>query len=48
LKTSTLARFPGHEQFAVGGFLFLRFICPAIVAPEGFGIVTGIELFCVV
>jgi hypothetical protein len=26
---------------AVGGFLFLRFICPALVAPEGFDILKG-------
>jgi neurofibromin 1 len=41
LKDSTHERFPGCEHAAIGSFIFLRFICPAIVSPEGFGIVTG-------
>jgi GTPase-activator protein for Ras-like GTPase/Concanavalin A-like lectin/glucanases superfamily/Bacterial cadherin-like domain/Bacterial Ig domain len=32
-------RFPGSKHTAVGGFLFLRFFCPAIISPEGFKIV---------
>ncbi|KAF2077194.1 hypothetical protein CYY_001515 [Polysphondylium violaceum] len=32
--------FPGNEKMAIGGIMFLRFICPAIVSPESFGIVT--------
>ncbi|KAJ3055682.1 Ras GTPase activating protein ira2 [Rhizophlyctis rosea] len=28
------SKFPGARMTAVGGFLFLRFFCPAIVAPE--------------
>ncbi|KAJ1927924.1 Ras GTPase activating protein ira2 [Tieghemiomyces parasiticus] len=35
------ARFPGAEPTAVGGFVFLRFFCPAIVAPDTHGLVTG-------
>ncbi|KYR01829.1 hypothetical protein DLAC_01846 [Tieghemostelium lacteum] len=31
--------FPGNEKMAIGGIMFLRFICPAIVSPESFGIV---------
>ena len=34
-------KFPGKEHMAVCGFIFLRFFCPAVVAPEGFGLVTG-------
>ena len=32
-------KFPGHEHTVVAGFMFLRFLCPAIVAPDGFGVV---------
>lgn len=32
-------RFPEARVTAVGGFVFLRFFCPAIVAPETFGII---------
>eukprot|EP01113_Clastostelium_recurvatum_P009144 TRINITY_DN1436_c0_g1_i2.p1 TRINITY_DN1436_c0_g1~~TRINITY_DN1436_c0_g1_i2.p1 ORF type:complete len:2696 (+),score=879.69 TRINITY_DN1436_c0_g1_i2:238-8325(+) len=31
-------KFPGHERIAVGGIMFLRYMCPAILAPEGFGL----------
>lgn len=34
-------RYRGSERIAVGGFMFLRFLCPAIVAPEAFGLVGG-------
>lgn len=34
-------RYPGSERIAVGGFMFLRFLCPAIVAPEAYGLVGG-------
>jgi len=33
--------FPESELKAIGGFLFLRFICPCVTAPEGFGLVKG-------
>jgi hypothetical protein len=29
-------RFPDSEDLAVAGFIFLRFLCPAISSPEGF------------
>lgn len=31
------AKFPDARHTAVAGFLFLRFLCPAIVAPESHG-----------
>ena len=34
-------RFPEMEYEIVGGFFFLRFLCPAIVAPESYGILIG-------
>ena len=34
-------RYRGSERIAVGGFMFLRFLCPAIVAPEAYGLVGG-------
>lgn len=37
MKTQVVDRFPGHEHKAVGGFVFLRLICPAIVSPHVFG-----------
>lgn len=43
LKQTSSAKFPEVKtvaQTAVGGFLFLRFICPAIVSPEGFEVVS--------
>jgi hypothetical protein len=32
-------KFPNSVHTVVGGFFFLRLVCPAIVSPEGFGIV---------
>ncbi|KAK5581213.1 hypothetical protein RB653_001243 [Dictyostelium firmibasis] len=32
-------RFKSMKTTVVGGFIFLRFICPAIVAPEAFGLI---------
>jgi neurofibromin 1 len=32
-------KFPGHGRLAVGGLIFLRLICPAIISPEQSGIV---------
>jgi hypothetical protein len=33
-------KFPEHHLRVVGGFYFLRFLCPALVCPEGFGVPT--------
>ncbi|KAJ1987203.1 Ras GTPase activating protein ira2 [Dimargaris cristalligena] len=35
------ARFPGSQATAVGGFIFLRFFCPSIVAPDSHDLVKG-------
>jgi len=39
LQKRVSVKFPESSQTSVGGFLFLRVFCPAIVAPSGFGIV---------
>lgn len=36
-----LPRFPNAKYTAVGAFVFLRFFCPAIVAPESEGLVSS-------
>ena len=37
-----MVRFPEAKYTAVGAFIFLRFFCPAIVAPDAEGIVASI------
>jgi len=32
-------RFPENDNITIGGFVFLRFFCPAISSPEAYGIV---------
>lgn len=41
LQTSTVDRFPESRYFVIGGFLFLRYICPAVVAPDGYKLLTA-------
>lgn len=41
LQASTIDRFPESKFFVIGGFLFLRYICPAVVAPDGYKLITG-------
>ncbi|KAJ1971448.1 Ras GTPase activating protein ira2, partial [Dimargaris xerosporica] len=43
LVQAVSARFPGAQTTAVGGFIFLRFFCPAIVAPETHRLVDPIQ-----
>eukprot|EP01104_Vermistella_antarctica_P011392 TRINITY_DN3174_c0_g1_i2.p1 TRINITY_DN3174_c0_g1~~TRINITY_DN3174_c0_g1_i2.p1 ORF type:complete len:1492 (-),score=397.22 TRINITY_DN3174_c0_g1_i2:2283-6758(-) len=38
LATDVEHHFPGNDYMSVGGFIFLRFICPSIVTPANFGI----------
>ena len=33
--------FPDSQLKAIGGFIFLRFMCPSLIAPEGFGLLKG-------
>ena len=33
--------FPNMTHAVVGGFVFLRFLCPAIVTPHKFGLVSS-------
>lgn len=42
LQKAVAARFPEHSLSAVGGFMFLRFVCPALVAPDSFGLVRSV------
>ncbi|KNC49089.1 neurofibromatosis type 1 [Thecamonas trahens ATCC 50062] len=39
LASIIVEKFPKAGPTAIAGFIFLRFICPAIVAPDGFGLV---------
>jgi neurofibromin 1 len=43
LATIVGKRFPDAHVTSVGAFIFLRFICPVIVAPEAFNIVSPIH-----
>ncbi|KAJ3442947.1 ras gtpase-activating protein [Anaeramoeba flamelloides] len=38
LFSATSKKFPNSKYIVVAGFIFLRFICPAIVVPEKYGI----------
>lgn len=40
ISTAVMPRFPEAKYTAVGAFIFLRFFCPAIVAPEIEGLVS--------
>jgi len=42
ISTAVLPRFQEAKYTAVGAFIFLRFFCPAIVAPEVEGLVTTV------
>ncbi|CAG8972538.1 hypothetical protein HYALB_00001230 [Hymenoscyphus albidus] len=40
-QTAVMKRFPEAKFTAVGAFIFLRFFCPAIVAPDVEGLITS-------
>jgi len=40
LQLQVAEKFPGSSQLCIGGFLFLRYFCPAIVTPVHSGLVT--------
>ncbi|KAL2069744.1 hypothetical protein VTL71DRAFT_14423 [Oculimacula yallundae] len=40
ISTAVMKRFPEAKFTAVGAFIFLRFFCPAIVAPDVEGLIT--------
>jgi neurofibromin 1 len=42
IHTAVASRFPEAKFTAVGAFIFLRFFCPAIVAPDSEGLVSSI------
>eukprot|EP01094_Clydonella_sp_ATCC50884_P006709 TRINITY_DN1591_c0_g1_i1.p1 TRINITY_DN1591_c0_g1~~TRINITY_DN1591_c0_g1_i1.p1 ORF type:complete len:2499 (-),score=1256.67 TRINITY_DN1591_c0_g1_i1:167-7663(-) len=39
LRSAVGEKFPGNEYTAIAGFMFLRFLGPAIVAPDGYGVI---------
>jgi len=41
LQTEAIKKFPESRHTAVGGFIFLRFFCPAILSPESCGLSSG-------
>lgn len=38
IKKCVGERFPGNVNTTIGGFIFLRFFCPAVSSPEAYGI----------
>eukprot|EP00698_Gefionella_okellyi_P005606 TRINITY_DN1509_c0_g1_i2.p1 TRINITY_DN1509_c0_g1~~TRINITY_DN1509_c0_g1_i2.p1 ORF type:complete len:549 (+),score=114.24 TRINITY_DN1509_c0_g1_i2:113-1759(+) len=38
LQQAVMAKFPEAQYSAVGGLVFLRFICPALLTPQSFGL----------
>jgi neurofibromin 1 len=41
ISTAVMKRFPEAKFTAVGAFIFLRFFCPAIVAPDAEGLIAS-------
>jgi len=41
LQAEVVKRFPENKHSSVGGFIFLRFFCPAILSPDSQGLYTG-------
>src|SRR3989338_8692973 len=43
LRQEVCKKFPDAKHTSVGGFLFLRFFCPAILSPDSCGLATNIS-----
>lgn len=41
LSREVKKKFPSALNYTVGGFYFLRLICPSIVSPDGFGVISS-------
>jgi neurofibromin 1 len=41
ISSAVMRRFPEAKFTAVGAFIFLRFFCPAIVAPDAEGLISS-------
>ena len=46
IRIAVSAKFPEARVSCIGGYLFLRFICPALLAPKARGILQ-VDLFSV-
>jgi hypothetical protein len=44
LHKEVVQKFPESKYSVLSGFFFLRFICPAIVSPERYGLIDGSSL----
>ena len=44
LHKEVIQKFPESKYSVLSGFFFLRFICPAIVSPERYGLIDGSSL----
>src|SRR5438045_721259 len=41
VRREVIAKFPEYHYIAVGGLIFLRFLCPAISSPEASHLIPG-------
>ena len=41
LKKVVGDKFPEAQDMSIAGFIFLRYLCPAIIAPDGFGVINA-------
>lgn len=41
IEKAVKARYPENVRTTIGGFIFLRFFCPAVSSPEAYGILDG-------
>ncbi|KAJ3432578.1 ras gtpase-activating protein [Anaeramoeba flamelloides] len=44
LMLSVGKKFPDHKEISIAGVFFLRYLCPAIINPESFHIITNIQV----